>query len=395
MSGAFSRTLGSFSSDGTRRSAVWTVISLALLGAWTAWFFAAPVTVYEVSSVARLEVDRALHPLSAPSDGVVISSTLTLDRPVHAGDVLVELESRTERLQLEEERVRLAGIGPQSQSLREEIAAEERALADARREGQSALGEARAQLDAAETAARFSGEQLKSMERLKAEGQVAEIDYLRARAEAEKNRSQTDAIRLELERRQREQSKQENERQARLGRLKGDLSRVEGQAASSRAASERLENDIQKRLIRAPADGRVVEVAPLQPGTFLTAGDRVGAVLASGRLKVIAAFPAAGTLGRVHAGQRGRLRLAGFPWMQYGTVATTVASVASEVRDGGVRVELDVLPDPASRIPLQHGLPGTVEVEVERLTPAALALRSLGRRLSPVTREAAVLSPSQ
>ena len=395
MSGAFPRTLGSFASDGYRRSAVWTAVVLAILGAWAAWFFAAPITVYEVSSAARLEVDHALHPLSAPADGVVISSSLSLDRPVRAGDVLVELESRTERLQLEEERVRLAGMGPQVQSLRDEIAAEERALADARQEGQAALGEARAQLDAAETAARFSGEQLKSMERLKAEGQVAEIDYLRARSEAEKNRSQAQAIRLELERRGRDQSKQENERQARLGRLKGELSRMDGQAASSRAASERLENDIQRRLVRAPADGRVVEVAPLQAGTFLTAGDRIGAVLASGRLKLIASFPAAGALGRVRPGQQARLRLAGFPWMQYGTVPATVASVASEVRDGGIRVELDVFPDPKSGIPLQHGLPGTVEVEVERLTPAALALRSLGRRLSPVERETVVLLPAK
>src|SRR2546426_2434067 len=316
MSGAFPRTFGSFASDGYRRSAVWTAVVLAILGAWAAWFFAAPITVYEVSSAARLEVDRALHPLSAPADGVVISSSLSLDRPVRAGDVLVELESRTERLQLEEERVRLAGMGPQVQSLRDEIAAEERALSDARQEGQAALGEARAQLDAAETAARVSGEQLKSMERLKAEGQVAEIDYLRARSEAEKNRSQVQAIRLELERRGRDQSKQENERQARLGRLKGELSRMDGQAASSRAASERLENDIQRRLVRAPADGRVVEVGPMQAGTFLTAGDRIGAVLASGRAKLIASFPAAGPPGRVRPGQQARLRLPGVPRVQ-------------------------------------------------------------------------------
>src|SRR2546428_3014622 len=127
MSGAFPRTVGSFSSDGYRRSAIWVMLVLAILGAWTAWFFAAPITVYEVSSTARLEVDRALHPLSAPADGVVISSSLSLDHPVRAGDVLVELEARTERLQLEEERVRLAGGGPEGRPGRGENAAGERA----------------------------------------------------------------------------------------------------------------------------------------------------------------------------------------------------------------------------------------------------------------------------
>src|SRR2546428_2372028 len=143
MSGAFPRTVGSFSSDGYRRSAIRIVLVLAILGAWTAWFFAAPITVYEVSSTARLEVDRALHPLSAPADGVVISSSLSLDHPVRAGDVLVELESRTERLQLEEERVRLAGIGPPVQSLRDQISAEKKALAGGRQGRKGALGERR------------------------------------------------------------------------------------------------------------------------------------------------------------------------------------------------------------------------------------------------------------
>jgi len=35
--------------------------------------------------------------------------------------------------------------------------------------------------------------------------------------------------------------------------------------------------------------------------------------------------------------------------------------------------------DPTSAIPLQHGLPGTVEVE--RVSPATLVLRAIGKRL--------------
>src|SRR5262245_64836071 len=106
---------------------------------------------------------------------MVVSNNLKLDCPVREGDVLVELESRNERLQLEEERVRLAAIDPQARSLREEIAAEERALGDAGAEDQAALGEARDQLDAAQTTARFSAEQLQSMERPKADGAGAEL----------------------------------------------------------------------------------------------------------------------------------------------------------------------------------------------------------------------------
>jgi membrane fusion protein (multidrug efflux system) len=57
--------------------------------------------------------------------------------------------------------------------------------------------------------------------------------------------------------------------------------------------------------------------------------------------------------------------------------------VASELRQGRVRVELDVLDARSSRIPLQHGMTGVVEIEVERVTPAVLVLRMVGRKLAP------------
>jgi membrane fusion protein (multidrug efflux system) len=54
-----------------------------------------------------------------------------------------------------------------------------------------------------------------------------------------------------------------------------------------------------------------------------------------------------------------------------------VRAVASEPRDALVRVELEV--DPASaRVPLEHGLPGRAEIEIERIAPAVLVLRAAG-----------------
>jgi multidrug resistance efflux pump len=102
-------------------------------------------------------------------------------------------------------------------------------------------------------------------------------------------------------------------------------------------------------------------------------------VVPPGTLKIMTDFLPPAALGRIQPGQPARLRLDGFPWMQYGAVSATVASVASEVRDGWVRVELAVRPDAAPPIPLQHGLPGTVEVEVDHVPPATLVLRAAGR----------------
>jgi membrane fusion protein (multidrug efflux system) len=65
------------------------------------------------------------------------------------------------------------------------------------------------------------------------------------------------------------------------------------------------------------------------------------------------------------------------------------------VRDGRIRVELAVNPNSTLRIHLQHGLPGTVEVQVERISPASLVLRTLGRQLSQPNTNASVTAGIQ
>jgi hypothetical protein len=95
----------------------------------------------------------------------------------------------------------------------------------------------------------------------------------------------------------------------------------------------------------------------------------------------VAQFPVP-AMGRLRAGQRAVMRMEGFPWMQYGTLTAHVRRVASEVRDGTVRVELELEEERPAGIPMSHGLPGSVEVEVERATPAELVLRNAGQILA-------------
>jgi len=58
--------------------------------------------------------------------------------------------------------------------------------------------------------------------------------------------------------------------------------------------------------------------------------------------------------------------LRGYPWAEFGVVEGEVTAVASEDRDAKVRVELAVGSSPSLRFPLRHGLPGALEVQVER-----------------------------
>ena len=128
---------------------------------------------------------------------------------------------------------------------------------------------------------------------------------------------------------------------------------------------------------------RMIAWDGLRVGGVVREGDRLATVVPVGELKVVADFLPSVALGRIRPGQPARLRLDGFPWTQYGTVAATVSQVAAEARYGRVRVELAVVPDPRSSIRMQHGLPGALEVEVERVSPATLVLRAAGQLVAP------------
>jgi multidrug resistance efflux pump len=372
----------SLAADRFHRSLWGILLVTALLGAWATWFFLAQVTLYEVSTTARLEVSEAAHPVEAQVAGRVQATYLLLGQEVQAGDVLVELEVDAQRLRLEEERTRLAALAPEPAVLRDEIRAEEAAQREEQQAGQVARDQAHARHREAEAAAQLGAQEAERMARLFARAYVAELDLLRAKAEARKQREAADTWRLEISRLEWDLQTRRSDRQARLQRLMREVTQINGQIATTRATIERLEYEIARRYVRAPVTGRLGEVAKLQVGTVVREGDRLGAVVPPGTLKVMSDFLPPAALGRIQPGQPAQLRLEGFPWTQYGMVSATVASVANEVRDGQVRVELAVRSDAVPPIPLQHGLPGTVEVEVDHVSPAALILRTAGLLLT-------------
>jgi membrane fusion protein (multidrug efflux system) len=372
----------SLAADGFRYSLSGMLLAVALLSAWTAWFFIARVTLYEVSAGARLEVNEAAHPVEAQVAGRVKATHLVLGQEVQGGDVLVELDVDAQRLQLEEERTRLAALASQPAELRNEIKAEEAAKNEEQQAGRIALAQARARYREAEATAQLRVQEAQRLEFLYARAAAAELELLRAKAEERKSWEAADALRLEISRLERDVQMRVNDRQTRLQRLKLYVTQLKGQIAVTRSTSDRLAYEIERRYIRAPVAGRLGEVATLQVGTWVREGARLGAVVPPGTLKVMADFLPSAAIGRIQAGQPARLRLEGFPWTQYGAISATVASVASEVRDGRVRVELAARPHSASPIPFQHGLPGTVEVEVDRVSPAVLVLRTAGKLLA-------------
>ena len=381
MATSFSRTCRSLANDTSRYAfLVWGLVT-TLLAAWLCWLSFANVTVYELSESARLEVAQAAHPIAALLPGKILSTSVQLGRQVEVGEVLVEFDARSERLRLEEEQARLGSIPPQLQALERQLADEEKAANQARTVTSSAVGQARARHQEALAAASFAEENFRRLSQLSASGRVAEIEVLRARAEAVKARSAAAALSFEIDRLTADSLGKANERSAALEALRREVAELEGQSELATATIARLRQDIEKHIIRAPVTGVIGEAPSLDMGAFVDEGGVLASIVPSGRLRVVADFVPARVLGRVAPGQPARMRLDGFPWAQFGSVALKVERVASEIRNGHIRIEL--LPDPAedSRL-LQHGLPGSVEVEIERTTPLLLALRAAGQMLS-------------
>ena len=204
---------------------------------------------------------------------------------------------------------------------------------------------------------------------------------LRTRADADQKRAAADALRLATSRLERDQRTKDSDRTARLAQFSREITQLDGDIRTAEATLARLAHTIDQTRIRAPITGHLGEVATLQPGAVVRQGDTLGVVLPAGALQVVASFLPAIALGRVQPGQPAQLRLDGFPWAQYGSLAGTVTRVATEARDGMIRVELHLPAETRTTIPLQHGLPGTVEVEVERVSPATLVLREVGKHL--------------
>ncbi|MFP2923872.1 HlyD family secretion protein [Pyxidicoccus sp. 3LG] len=385
MSANFSKSLRALGDDGFRRPG----LALALLGllalGWLVWFVFARVTVYEVTSDARLEVDRAVYPVEAQVDGRILVSRLDIGRHVQKGEVLLELDASTQRLKLQEERSRLQTLLPQVDTLRDELEARRRGLVAEQQASGSELNEARARRREAQAALEYSTEEQARMEPLVEQQAITKLDYARVRTERAKRRAALDATEQEADRLKSEHLNERSDGLAQVARLERELASVEGLITTSRARIDSLTHELELFVLRAPASGQVGEVARLQPGSEVERGDKLAVLIPPGELRIVADFPPSRALGRIRPGQSARLRLQGFPWAEYGALTGTVSTLASESRDGKVRVECRLGPNGGTSIPRQHGLPGTLEVAVDDLSPAMLVLRAAGQRLGAVS----------
>jgi multidrug resistance efflux pump len=384
MDTAFLRTLRSLDDDGRRRSIGGMAVIVSLFAAWSGWFFFVPVTRFEVTDIARVEIDQASHPIQSETSGRVRVSHFEMGRDVQAGDLLLELDTNPEQLVAREERARLDALSPQVQAIREQLAAIDRTETREREATNVALDEARARFREADALATAAADEVTRFTKLRASGLIPERDLAQAKAEAVRRRAAAESLALAVTRLESEQRTRDSDRDVSRRRLRGEISKLEGERTTGGATLDRLQYEADRRVVRAPVSGRIGEAQVVRAGAYIYNGDVLGAIVPTGALRIVAEFSPASAFGRIHPGQPARLKLQGFSWTEYGSVAASVCAVAEEIRDGRVRVEMSLSAPNTTRVPLQHGLPGSVEVEVERITPARLVFRAAGQLLSSI-----------
>lgn len=382
MAPSFPRTRGRLDLEGRGPRVLAILVTCVLLAVWAAWFLLGDVAVYAVSDTARLEVASAPHPVEAPVEGVVVSTQLTMGRLVRAGEVLVELDVRAQNLGLLEEQARIGGIGPQIARIQGEIAAQSNSRRAEQAAAAVAVKEAQARHEEAVAAAEFAATAEQRTKALADKGLIRTEEMIRAQSETKQKRAAAEALRLTAERIAAEQRHTDTEHRIKIERLEREMAGLRAQAQTGTATVKRLQHEGQRRQIVAPVDGTLAEVATLAVGRVVQPGQTVATIVPTGGLRIVAGFTAAEAFGRVQTGQRARLRLHGFPPTQYGSVQAVVSTIASELREGRVRVEFALAPAERGTVPMQHGLPGTIQVEVERISPASLVLRAVGRRMA-------------
>jgi membrane fusion protein (multidrug efflux system) len=369
--------------SGTR---VLLVVLVALgLGGLVAWAVAARIPVMKVSSQGRIEPHNEVYRLEPPGAGRVVRSMLNLDEEIKAGDLLIEFDTRSERLELEQSKATTVALEQELSVIRDQLANKKAELAASSLVDEVAVREAVEK--EGELAPRHRlAEQRAQLAQNSPSGSISELEKLERLTDVDALDSASRAQSLAIVRIRREQAVRRQTLTAQHLGLRREELRIEGQLRELKVAIDRLEYQIEKKHYRAPASGRLVDVVELGAGAFIAEGQRLGTILATdAAVRVRARFPKE-MVGIIQPGQTAQLKLDGYPWTIYGTVPAKVTRVGTEpgiaatpeAIPGTVRVELDIQTPADPRIQLQHGLTATVEVEVARVSPVALLMRAIG-----------------
>jgi membrane fusion protein (multidrug efflux system) len=378
----FRGTLRSLAIDHARDSRVATVLVLAVAVAWAIWSAVASIPIYATSDRARLESPQSTYRIVPAVEGRISRADLQLGQRVEKGQVLVELDSAAPRNAFDEGTARVDALREDVAALDRQIAAARRAIDADRARQQLAIREAAAAADEAAAQLEAARRQSSDLAKLRAGGLVPDATAVAAAQEAKARQARFNT--LDLARQQRESARlaAEAEAQSRLTALQAQRIHAEGNLALAERAIAQLRDEIELRRIVAPLSGRIGELQNVRVGSFVSAGAGLGTVVPDESLRIAADLPPE-LMTRVRAGQAARFRFEGLSTLTHGSLAAVVTQMGSEVRNGTFEVILAPANHATPAAALIHGTRGSIDIEIERLSPLNLLLRKAGEWTEP------------
>jgi len=342
---------------------------LVLAGSFGAALILAAVTPYNVSIRASgiVRPTGETRIVQSAIEGVVERLNVQVNQPVSQGDIIATLDdsrSQIQKNQLEsnirQNQLQIGQIQSQMNFIDSQIVAEGnqtgRAITAASAEltrSQRDLTEraaiTRAELKEAEANYSLALQQQDNLRLAVAAGAVAQ-NQLDERTQGvqtalgrlEKARAAADPIdagvTIANEQISREQSRGEATT-ATLNREKQALNQrqIEIQNQINRDTQElrQVASDLQKTIIRAPADGTILELNIRNPGQSVNPNNAIARIAPKAAELVIKTKVTAQDIGRVEVGQQVNLRVSAFPYPDYGTLNGRVKEIAADVTNPG------------------------------------------------------------
>jgi len=372
----FTQTLRGIEIDSPRPTLlVWIAAGLGL-ALWGAWLATAHVTLYATAISARLEAASVARQIAVPAAGLVVAMPVHLGDTVKAGDVLVALDATAETLAIAAQKTQMLALTDRQMRLDSEISAREAARTDASAAAEAEAAVAQTHTDEALAALGFARGRLERLQGLARKGGTAAADVLKAEAEVETLAAQqqgavSDVLRIGLRARA-----DDRRAAAEIEALRADLSALAAQIADAKSTLSVLETARDRRTLRAPIDGVVGSLMPVQTGGYVATGAPILTLVPAGDLTVAAVLDADAALGRVTVGEAARVHREGGG--EHGSFAATVSAVAADPVDGQVRVELTPEAGAMAQLDLRHGQTVAVDIATREVTPLAFVLGALG-----------------
>lgn len=188
-----------------------------------------------------------------------------------------------------------------------------------------------------------------------------------AAAEARQNRAIAESALAEAA------SRREALERDRRAKVLAELAQVSADRDRAEESLAQVEAELRNRLVRAPAEGIVQDLAVTSPGQAVRANDEILKIVPSTGGLVIEALVANADIGQIRRGQEARVKLNAYNHIRYGTLDGTVERISADATPDErgrlfykveIRTQRDHLGAEPGALPLAPGMAAEIDLRI-------------------------------